>query len=280
MLFYCKKKIIINSKVLFAFFLKSQSDKFNRLYQSGLSFEGLARGPSSFREACPRGGGGRKSSQILNQTGIKVVTGFFGILFSFFMAFSSYGESANRGERDSGYKYVIRNYFSSRKPNVESHQGSPRHLGLYLGTSLYGETTDQDTFKPFSSFVFGLSQRIREFPAIGDLSIRVELLSMKFADKKREWLVDVVPVFSLPDVRSGFPVYVGAGGGVGLFPRHIVKKEPVLSFNARLFAGVRVIDWYENMGFFGEVSVKTQFPVYDAKLYMEVFLTLGGLFSF
>ena len=274
MLFYCKKKIIINPKMIFNFFLKSQSDRSGRLYQSGLSFEGLARGSSSF----PRKRESRNANRkISNQISIRVI---FGILVSFFVAFPGYGESANRGGRDSGYKYVIRNYFSSRKPNVESHQGSPRHLGLYLGTSLYGETTDQDTFNPFSSFVFGLSQRISEYPAIGDLSIRVELLSMKFADKKREWLVDVVPVFSLPDVRSGFPVYVGAGGGLGLFPRHIVRKEPVLSFNARLFAGVRVLDWYENMGFFGEVSVKTQFPVYDAKLYMEVLLTFGSLFSF
>ncbi|MCY4513250.1 MAG: hypothetical protein OXB86_06145, partial [Bdellovibrionales bacterium] len=177
--------------------------------------------------------------------GRKIIFGFF---VSVFLVFSSPGAFSHEKDKSSGYKYVLRNFFSSRKPNVETHQGSPRHLALYLGTSLYGETTDQTASKPFSTVLFGLNQRIKEFSTIGDLSIRVELLSMKFTDGKREWLVDVVPVFSLPDVRSGFPVYVGAGAGMGLFPRHIVRKKPTLSLNARLLAGVRVVDWYENIG--------------------------------
>lgn len=216
-------------------------------------------------------------SQTGLPTGWKIIFGFFVFIFT---AFSSHGSFSHEKDKSSGYKYVIRNYFSSRKPNLETHQGSPRHLALYVGASLYGEATDQSPLKPFSTVLFGLSQRIKEFSTIGDLNIRVELLSMKFADGKREWLVNVVPVFSLPDVRSGFPVYVGAGAGMGLFPRHIVRKKPTLSLNARLLAGVRVIDWYENIGFLGEVSAKMQIPFYDNKMYLEILLNLGGLFSF
>ena len=202
---------------------------------------------------------------------------FFSIIVFSLIAFSSHGESSDR-DKSSGYKYVLRNYFSERKPNVESHQGSPRNLGLYVGTSLYGEM-DQEILKPFSSVTLGYSQRIKEVPAIGDFNIRVELLYMTLSTH-REWLVDIVPVFVLPDVRSGFPIYVGGGGGVGLFPRHLVRKKPALSLNAQLFAGMRIVDWYENGGAFGEASVKMHLPFYDTKLYMEVFLTLGCLFSF
>ena len=209
--------------------------------------------------------------------GRKIIFGFFVFIVA---VFSSHGAFSHEKDKKSGYKYVIRNYFSSRKANVETHQGSPRHLALYLGTSLFGETADQDTSKPFSTILVGLSQRVKEFSTIGDLSIRVELLTMKFADGEREWLVDVVPVFSLPDVRSGFPVYVGVGGGIGLFPRHIVRKRPTLSLNARFLAGIRIIDWYENIGFLGEVSAKIQVPFYDNKMYLEILLNFGGLFSF
>ena len=270
------------------FFKKSGGGNENnlsyKLYQFGLNFKVLMDScfhlhddRTSLEHSSP-GKDGTNRPKLSNWIGVKSLAKTFCILVSLLTVFSVYGES--QGDKKSGYKYVIRNYFSSRKPNVQSHQGSPRHLALYLGTSLYSETTDQDVLNPFSSVFFGLSQRIEEFSAIGDLNIRVELLSMQFADKKREWLVDVTPVFSLPDVRSGFPVYVGAGGGVGLFPRHIVRKKPALSLNVRFFAGMRVIDWYENVGFLGEVSVKMHFPFYDTKLYMEVLVTLGSLFSF
>ena len=181
-------------------------------------------------------------------------------------AFPTYGGEA------SGYKYTLKNYFANRKPNENPPQGDFRRLGLYIGTSVHGEE-GQNTLKPFSSMVLGLSQRLREFPTVGSADLRVELRSMRLSTH-REWLVSVTSVFSLPDVSSGFPVYAGAGGGAGLFPRHLVKKRPVLSLNALLFGGVRMVDWYENAGAFGEVSVQFQLPFYDMKLYMEVLVTL------
>ena len=167
------------------------------------------------------------------------------------------------GREASGYKYTLKNYFADRKPNESLSQGYFRRLGLYIGTSVHGEE-GPNTIKPFSTMLLGLSQRLREFPLFGSADLRVELRSMRLSTH-REWLISVTPVFSLPDVSSGFPVYAGAGGGVGLFPRHLVKKRPVLSLNALLFGGVRMVDWYENAGAFGEVGVQFQLPFYEMK---------------
>ena len=195
---------------------------------------------------------------------------FTGIPLLFVTVFS-YGES-------SGYKYVIDNYFSKRKSNIESYQGAPRHLKLYLGASVYGETETRK-FDPLFSRALGFSQRIKEFPARGDLNLRVELQSLRLLSHRTE-LISIVPVFIFPDVRSGFPVYVGAGGGMSLLPLHLVRRQPALSLTGQIFAGLRLVDWYKNAGLSGEMSLKTHLPFYDRELYMEIFITLGFLFSF
>ena len=78
-----KEKAIILQLLGFSWYLNRLTHwikkTLRKLYQSGLKIEGLAEEPysPSFREACPRGGGGRESPQshpqISNQTGIEEI---------------------------------------------------------------------------------------------------------------------------------------------------------------------------------------------------------------
>ena len=187
------------------------------------------------------------------------------------------------GKEDYGYKYTLKNYFSKRKPNAHSYQGSPRSLSLYFGTSLQGETEDKK-LGLLSSRLLGFSQRIRDFPTIGDWNLNLEIHSMALAvhtkKPQREILLNISSTFSVPDIRSGFPVFVGAGGSFGLFPRHIIKQKPAISVGAQIFTGFRILDWYKNVGLQTSLNLKMYVPFNDKKLYMELIANFGFLFSF
>ena len=200
----------------------------------------------------------------------------FILLLFLCVSFEAYG--AAQKDVKSGYTYVLKNYFTSRRPNFFSHKGSPRNLSLYMGSSFFGETKDK-TLPAFSSFIFGFNQRIKEIPTIGDLNLQIGIQSIKL-ETHRGILVEITPRFTLPDIRSGFPIYVGAGGGFGLFPRHVVKGLPSLSFNAQIFTGIRLLDLYYNLGVTGEINLKMQVPFNDLKTYLELFASLGFVFSF
>ena len=179
---------------------------------------------------------------------------------------------------ESSYKNVIKNYFTKRKKNTSTFYGSPRSLTLFTGASLYGETKDEKQ-KPLSSYTFGFNQRIKEYTAIGDLNLKIELHSVAL-ETQRSTQVTITPHFSLPDIRSGFPIYVGFGAGFGLFPRHILKKQPALSFNVQMYTGLRLIDIYKNFGLITELNLRMRTPFQDMKLYMELLMNVGFVFSF
>ena len=196
---------------------------------------------------------------------------YFLILLALF-SFSSYSS------QNTGYKNILKNYFSIRKSNTSTYYGAPRSITLLAGTSIYGETKD-DEQDIFSSRVLGFSQRVKEFSTIGDLNLRIELHSVKL-ESQRSLRISVAPHFTLPDIRSGFPIYVGLGGGFGLFPRHILKKQPALSLNVQMLIGMRFIDVYKNVGLMVELNLKMHTPFQDMKLYMELLTNAGLVFSF
>ena len=200
------------------------------------------------------------------------------LLFVLLLLVSVKTYGATSSDTESGYKYVLKNYFSKRRPNFFSHKGAPRNLTLYMGSSLYRETKDEVLF-PISSFIFGFNQRIKEIPTVGDLNLQIGIQSIKL-ETHRGTVIEITPRFTLPDIRSGFPFYVGIGAGLGFFPRHIVKNLPALSFNAQVFTGMRFLDLYYNLGLTGEFSLKMQVPFQDLKLYLELFGSLGFVFSF
>ncbi len=199
-------------------------------------------------------------------------------IFLIFLIFSpnTYGTTSSHTE--SGYKYILKNYFSKRQPNFFSHKGSPRNLTLYIGPSLYRETKEKVLF-PISSFILGFNQRIKEIPTVGDFNLQIGVQSIKL-ETHRGTVIEISPRFTLPDIRSGFPFYVGVGAGLGVFPRHIIKSLPALAFNAQIFTGLRFLDLYYNLGLTGELTLKMQVPFNDLKMYLEIFGSVGFVFSF
>ena len=121
-------------------------------------------------------------------------------------------ENKTEDSKKSGYRYIIDNYFSkSRSSGV--YQDYSRSFTLYSGLSFYRESTVK-FFKPFSSFVFGFNQKVKEIPHLGDVNLQVAIFSAKL-EQQRAVLLEITPRISIPEVRTTFPLYIGLGAGFG-----------------------------------------------------------------
>ena len=182
----------------------------------------------------------------------------------------SFADSKDKKKEDS--RYTVKNYFSGKKST------SPRDMVLYLGSSVYSGAKSFKR-KPFTSFIAGFRQQIWKISNIGDISLKTEIQSFRLKNG-RATQININPVFSLPDRENGFPVYVGLGAGVGFYPYFILMGEPSLSLNGQFFAGLRLVNLYENLGLNAELALNMHVPFRDSQLYMETIANLGLIFSF
>ena len=182
-----------------------------------------------------------------------------------------------RIQKNQVIRYIIDNYFSkSRSSGV--YQDYSRSFTLYSGLSFYRESTVK-FFKPFSSFVFGFNQKVKEIPHLGDVNLQVAIFSAKL-EQQRAVLLEITPRISIPEVRTTFPLYIGLGAGFGFYPRNIVKKIPSLSLNSQFFIGLRFLDLYHNLGFSAELNLKIHSPFSELEIYLETLAQLGLIFRF
>ena len=193
-------------------------------------------------------------------------------IFAFFFLISCFVPV--KAEGGSGYTDSVKSYFS-KKEEPAPHR---RSMLLYVGSSVYSAAKG---FKgdPFASVILGFRQQFKEVMGIGDFSLKTEIQSLKLKTG-RATQINVTPVFSLPGAGSGFPVYVGLGGGIGFYPYFILDSKPSLSVNLQLFTGLRLLNLYENLGVNGELALHAHIPFREERLYMETITSLGLIFSF
>ena len=195
------------------------------------------------------------------------------VAFLFFVLF--FGSSAVadlENEEENAYIVGEKRYFAG----VNSHRG----MVLYLGSSLYSDSSEKN-YKPnaFSSWIIGFQQQIKEVPDMGDFNLKAELQNFRL-NKDRATQINITPIFSLPEIENGFPVYVGLGAGMGFYPYLILRNKPFLSLNAQFFVGLRLINFYKNLGLNAELLLHIHRPFLDNRLYMNTMGNLGVIFSF
>lgn len=161
----------------------------------------------------------------------------------------------------------------------EERRKKPGGMILYAGPSLYGDNTEKK-FKgrSFSSFLMGFQQQIGSAPLLEDLYLKTEIQNFHLK-RGRATQINITGAFSRPGWEKGFPVYVGAGGGLGFYPFHILKGRSFASLNAQFFTGLRLLNLYENLGLNLELSLHLHYPFSEQELYMDVFAGLGAFFS-
>jgi len=193
----------------------------------------------------------------------------------FFPLVFCYGLKAEeKKETSSSYRYILKNYFSSRKHSL----GYQRAFLLSAGADFYRINSKKE-FKPVSVAFLSFTQDIRQIDNLGDLQLRASLLLSEL-DYDKEFSLELTPLFTFPELATRFPIYLGFGLGFGFYPFYIIEKKPSFSFHSPFLFGLRFFELYSNLGAGLELDLRLHFPLNELQFYLENRLQLYLIFQF
>lgn len=161
-------------------------------------------------------------------------------------------------------------------PRASSDHFLALHAGRYMGSQSYewGPSNEKDV----GGNMFGVTYRVGEWYNSMDMAIRIEYGEFSLNNEKPTKL-SLMPLITFPDANARFPLYFGAGLGLGIFFTQISGESP-LSLDYQLVAGARFFDVFENTGFFIESGIKNHLLVTSSGQLNGTFLALGAVFTF
>jgi len=186
---------------------------------------------------------------------------------------------------------AARKYFQARQPaqggQAESSgesslsTGGVRFLNVYLGTFMNDRQYrwgDRDSSDDVGELIAGVSYRIGEWTNSMDLLFRGEFITYD-VDGEQPTKLSLLPVITFPDAKSDFPLYFGAGLGVGIFFQQ-VNSESDLTLDYTLLAGLRDADLLESFGLSFELGYKGHIHLLSSGQFGGVYLTVGTVHEF
>lgn len=173
-------------------------------------------------------------------------------------------------------------YFEKRSPAQSFSSGSSSHylalhFGRYMGTQSYewGKNGQEDDV---GGNTFGVTYRVGEWQNSMDLNLRIDYAEYVLGGEKSS-KISFMPLLTFPDASSRFPLYFGAGLGMGVFFKQVDKKS-ALSLDYQLILGARFFDIFENTGFFIEAGLKNHVHLLSTGQLNGTFLASGLVFTF
>jgi hypothetical protein len=159
--------------------------------------------------------------------------------------------------------------------NQDSHYLA-LHLGTFVSDTAY--KWGQEFSEGIGRWNFGITYRVGEWVNSMDLAIRIDV-SEYALQEGRAAKMSFLPVITFPDASSKFPLYFGAGIGLGVFI-HQINQESPLSIDYQLIAGARFFDVFENTGLFVEGGIKNHLFLLSDGQYNGTFVAAGTVFTF
>jgi hypothetical protein len=157
------------------------------------------------------------------------------------------------------------------------------HLGSFVSDNSYkGNAQDGSNIGRFN---LGVTYRLGEWVNSADFAIRVDYLTYAYnaypGHDGRAKKLSFMPVLMFPDASSHFPLYFGAGAGLGVFLNQVQDGNPsILSLDYSIFAGVRFFDVIERTGFFLEAGLKNHILLLSEGQFNGTFVAAGAVFNF
>lgn len=167
-----------------------------------------------------------------------------------------------------------------RRPSAVSSPGDHYmavHVGAFLSDNawLWGDPKAQTNVGGWN---LGVTYRVGEWVNSMDLAVRIDAINYNLHDGHATKL-SFMPAVTFPDASARFPLYFGAGAGLGVFVQQLTAKSP-LSLDYTLFGGVRFFDVLENTGFFIEGGLKNHFLLLSDGQFNGIYTALGCVFTF
>lgn len=190
------------------------------------------------------------------------------------------GESPQVG-RDAAAKYFGGGHRAPAAASSEGGGSTDHYMALHLGRFMssqsweWGQNGREDNTGAGS---FGVTYRMYEWNNSMDMCVRIDFNEYDVAGEK-PLKMSLMPLITFPDATSRFPLYFGAGLGLGVFFKNH-KDESPLSFDYQLVMGARFFNVFENAGFFIETGMKNHLQLFSTGQFNGVFLTGGAVFTF
>lgn len=173
-------------------------------------------------------------------------------------------------------------YFQKRDPAQNYGSGPSDHylaiqLGRYMNSQSYdwGKNGQQDDVGGNS---VGVTYRVGEWQNSMDLNLRIDYAEFDLPGENPQKL-SFMPLLTFPDAGSRFPLYFGAGVGLGVFFKQASSKSAI-SLDYQLVLGARFFDIFENTGFFIEAGLKNHIHLLSSGQFNGTFLSGGLVFTF
>jgi hypothetical protein len=151
------------------------------------------------------------------------------------------------------------------------------HGGWFVSNNSYkwGVPENQENIGRWN---LGVTYRMGEWINSMDLLMRFDVSRFVLAEggvTKFSFL----PLITFPDASSRFPLYFGAGAGIGFFGTQLAG-ESSLALDYQLLAGARFFNVWDLTGLFIEGGIKNHLHLLSDGQYNGTFITTGLLFTF
>ena len=191
-------------------------------------------------------------------------------------------DSPSYSEQPTGKK-AAQKFFGNSKQSESSSSvssSSDHYLAVGLG-AFVNSTSHKWSFDPEDpgEFTANVTYRFGEWANSMDLMFRLEYQTFDVDANKDPKKFSLMPVIIFPDARSAFPVYFGAGAGIGIFMSQ-PDDESNLSFDYQLFIGGRMLNIMDSFGLFLETGIKNHVHLLSSGQFDGVFVTFGSVFTF
>ncbi len=174
-------------------------------------------------------------------------------------------------------KYMIRDVEGpvSNSGGSESHFLA-LHIGPYVDSQVHNwGAKDKDNEGKYTAAV---TYRVGEWVNSTDFLVRVGWQSVEINDNSTS-KISLMPIVAFPDSRAKFPLYFGAGLGLGVFLDQ-VDDESSLSLDYTILLGTRFFNVFDTVGIMLEVGIDNHIFLTSKGQFSGTYVALGTVFEF
>lgn len=194
------------------------------------------------------------------------------------------GAASNKSGKEAAQEYfkpnVEVNESTSPTPAPRYIQSGEHYLAISAGSHIQGDAWgwgQKEKQKSVGADSAGITYRYDEWGQT-DLNIRIDFNEYSLLNE-RPLKMSFMPLIVFPEASSKFPLYFGAGAGLGVFFKQI-QDESNVTFDYQLFMGARFFNVYGSTGFFIETGLKNHLHLTSDGQFNGTYLAAGAVFTF
>jgi hypothetical protein len=188
----------------------------------------------------------------------------------------SQSDAAPEAGRDAASKYM--GVSGSRRPAGTT---APRYLAIHIGPFISDSSYHwghANKVNDAANWTAGMTYRLGGWDQSADFALRFDLSTYSLPEGHAT-KISVLPIVMFPDASSRFPLYFGAGAGLGIMAKQLPDESPLV-LEYQIFGGVRFFELFGSTGLFLESGIKNHLSIFSDGQFNGIFMAAGAVFTF